>query len=204
MVEECKQPKVPCGFGFGDERFRQKPTDVAEGADWGAAHVSSRWLFQGRMIEFNKNRPLHGKESLTGRGILSALRVGSGSVWGAPQWPQAPLRDPVRKESGSRERVFPAAPKDQEPGAREGQREDELNELLARQRGEAAWPGRSLGSGIRCPRLGSLLCYRPAADLGRHLTSLSRSSPICKMARRPFPAWREDVRRALLECVATE
>lgn len=46
---------------------------------------------------------------LRGEGILTAFRPGSGSVWGCHQCPvtlgrpQAPLRDPVRKEMGSRE-----------------------------------------------------------------------------------------------------
>lgn len=53
--------------------------------------------------------------------------------------PPAPQRDPVRKEVRSREKFFREAALKDQSQAREGQRSDGLNELLACQ------PGRDLG-----------------------------------------------------------
>lgn len=131
-------------------------------------------------------KDLYFEKSLSHREKPSSQRLGrevaqSGAPTNGPvtlERPPAPPGDPVRKHMKSKEWVFPAVPKGQEPGTGEGQREwwAEWVIGLSTWRGRLAWEKQPA---IRRPDPCSV-AYQLVTS-GRYLTSLSHPSLICKM-----------------------
>lgn len=80
--------------------------------------------------------------------------------------PPASLEILLERRCGTGNEFFQLLLRIRNQGQEKGSESDELNELLACQLGEAAWPDRrSPGPGIRGLQSRSLLCHAPAGDL---------------------------------------